>query len=235
MKFQTDSIIYDTKKITDYQADSRFDYNSQLDMPDYSWFDIISRWFNRLLNTIFSGKFEENVTTPVMIFLFIAAIAAIIYFLYKKRPELFTRTKKTAPLPYSIEEENIHIIDFNKEIYSALENRDYRLATRLLYLLTLRIFSDNKLIDWQIHKTPTEYLYEIKNIEIKPLFRELTNHFLQVRYGNYIATHELYMAMHDNHAKIKKIIERVYETDMLSVSENSTVTSKAMEGGANER
>ena len=213
MILQADTILYDAKKIAEYQADSRFDYNSQLDLPEYSWFDFISRWFNRLLNSIFSGAFEENVTTPVMIILFIIAVASSVYFLYKKRPELFTRARKTAPLPYNIEEENIHKIDFNNEISNALERRDYRLATRLLYLQTLRILSDNELIDWQIHKTPTEYFYEIKNMEMKPLFLKLTNHFLQVRYGNYIASYELYEAMRELQSGINKI----------------------MEGGANER
>ena len=207
MKLQADTIIYDSRRIADYQADSRFDYNSQLDMPDYSWFDIISKWFNRLLNSVFSGKFEENVTTPIMILLFVAAIIAILLFLYKKRPELFMRAKKTAPLPYDIEEENIHGIDFNKEISSALEKGDHRLAIRLLYLQTLRLLSDNNLIDWQIHKTPTEYLYEIKNTETKPLFREITTRFLRVRYGNYIASPELYEELRELQVSLKKTME----------------------------
>jgi hypothetical protein len=207
MTFQADTIIYDANKIAEYQNDSRFDYNSQLDLPDYSLLDMLSRWFNRLLNTIFSGKFEEHVTTPILIALVVIAVAAILYFLYKKRPELFTRTKKTEVIPYSVEEENIHEIDFSKEISSALENGNYRLATRLLYLQTLRVLSDNNLIDWQIHKTPTEYLYEVKNIEMKPKFRRLTNHFLEVRYGNYNATHELYLTMNDIQSEIIKITE----------------------------
>lgn len=202
-----DTIIYDAQKIANYQADSRFDYNSQLDLPDYTWFDVVSRWFNRLVNSIFSGRFEENVTTPVMIILFLVALSAVLFFLYKKRPELFMRSKKTAPLPYDIEEENIHGIDFNKEISTALACGDHRLAIRLLYLQTLRFLSDNQLIDWQIHKTPTEYLYEIRNREMKPSFRELTNHFLQVRYGNYQATPELFDIMRDIQSRIRQIKE----------------------------
>ena len=207
MKFQADTIIYDAQKIADYQADGRFDYNAQLYMPDYSWFEILSRWFNRLLNLILSGKFEESVTTPIMIFLFIAIISALLFYLYKKRPELFIREKKSAPLLYNIEEENIHGIDFNNEISTALDCGDYRLAIRLLYLQTLRTLSDNKLIDWQIHKTPTEYLYEIRNQELKSLFRELTNRFLQVRYGNYTASFELFETMREYQTGMKKIME----------------------------
>ena len=233
MKLQTDTIIYDVQKIADYQGDSRFDYNSQLDLPDYTFFQMLSRWFNRLFNSVFSGKFEESVTTPLMITIFIIALAAILYYLYKKRPELFTRSKKvTSPIPYNIEEENIHEIDFKKEISSALDNGDYRLATRLTYLQTLRILSDNELIDWQIHKTPTEYLYEVQNVEMKPLFRELTNNFLQVRYGNYDASLELYQTMHESQTEIANII--VKGSKPSSAHENQTEENKQTEGGANE-
>ncbi|MDR1222827.1 MAG: DUF4129 domain-containing protein [Tannerella sp.] len=207
MTFHTDSISYDAQKIADYQADSHFDYNSQLNMTEYTWFEMLSRWFNRLLNFIFSGRFEEKYTTPVMIALFLIALFIILFFLYRKRPELFMRSKKTPPLAYAVEEENIHEIDFGKEISTALDSGNYRLAIRLIYLHTLRILSDNKLIDWQIHKTPTEYLYEIKNRDVKPPFRELTRHFLQIRYGNYRASIELYETVLAIRKRIRDTIE----------------------------
>jgi hypothetical protein len=206
MRFQADTVAYDAGKIAKYQADARFDYNSQLDLPEYSWFEAVSRWFNRLLNSIFSGRFEEEYTTPVMVILFLAALSAVLFFLYKKRPELFMRSRKTATLPYDTEEENIYEIDFAREIASALDSGNYRLAIRMIYLHTLRILSDSKLIDWQIHKTPTEYLYEIGNKEMKQPFRELTIHFLQVRYGNYTASPARFEAMRDIRKQITDLI-----------------------------
>ncbi|MDR2774364.1 MAG: DUF4129 domain-containing protein [Tannerella sp.] len=208
MKFQADTIAYDTGKIARYQSDKRFDYNSQLNMPEYNWFDIVSEWFNRLINSIFNGKFEEKYTTPVMIFLFLAALFAVLFFLYRKRPELFMRPGKTTTLPYNVEEENIHEIDFDKEISAALDKRNYRLAIRMIYLQTLRLLSDNRFIDWQIHKTPTEYLYEVGKKEIKQPLRELTNYFLQVRYGNYTASPERVDTMNDIRKQIQGMIEK---------------------------
>ena len=197
MIYQADTIIYDIKKIAEYQANKRYDYNSQLDMPEYSWFEIVSKWFNRLINSLFRGSFEEKYTTPVMIFIFVVLLCAVLIFLYKKRPELFMRSKKTEKIPYTVEEENIHKIDFANEIAEALYREDYRLSIRLLYLQTLRFLSDHQLIDWQIHKTPTEYLYEVKNKAMKQPLRELTHHFLQVRYGNYDASLTLFETMLD--------------------------------------
>ena len=204
---QVDTIIYDAKKISDYQHNSRFDYLSQLELPDYSWFDLVAMWFNRLINSIFSGRFEERITTPFMIIIFLLIVSTVIFFLFKKRPELFMRAKKAASPPYSIEEENIHSINFEQEIASALQSGDYRLAIRLLYLQTLRFFSDNQLIDWQIHKTPMEYLYELKVKDMRQPFRVFTNHFLHVRYGNYPASSELFATMLDLQTNIKQIKE----------------------------
>ncbi len=209
MLLQTDTIIYDTKKIAEYQADGRFDYNAQLPAEEYpTWTEWLTRWFNRLMNKMFSGNFEEQYTTPIMIILFVVIILAVLFFLYKSRPELFSRTKKTEPIPYDVEEENIHEIDFEQDISSALNAGNYRLATRLKYLQTLRCLSDSNSILWQIHKTPTEYLYEIRNKEIKQSFRELTQHFLRIRYGNYNATATLFDTVDELHRKITSINER---------------------------
>jgi len=206
---QTDTIIYDADKIAAYHLDSHFDYLSQLDMPEYTWFDLVAQWFNRLLNALFSGKIGENVTTPLMIVIFFLLLLTSLYFLYKKRPELFSRARKTASIPYHFEEDTIHHINFDKEIVSTLQKGDYRLAIRLLYLQTLRFLSDNKLIDWQIHKTPMEYLYELSNKEMRASFRVFTNHFLQVRYGNYHASHELYEMLLNLQTSIKQMQETI--------------------------
>jgi len=196
MILQADTIIYDVKKIADYQSDPRYGYSSQLDLPEYSWFDIVARWFNRLINSLFNGKIEENVTTPILTAFFVICLLSALYFLYRKRPELFLKSRqKSSGVPHKAEEENIHDIDFEKDIASALAHGDYRLATRLKYLQTLRILSDNDLINWQIHKTPTEYIYELKSDRMIAAFRALTTYFLQIRYGNYHATKAIFDEM----------------------------------------
>jgi hypothetical protein len=190
-----DSLVYDVEKIASYRSDGRFDYYSQSPVMKDGVPEFLSRWFNRLLNTVFGGKFEEKYTTPVMIFLFIAILLAALFFLYRKRPELFMRPRRTKPLPYGAEEENINAIDFDSEIAAALDAGNYRLAIRMVYLHTLRILSDRRLIDWQIYKTSTDYLYEMARKELKEPFCELTHHFLLVRYGRYDASPELFEAM----------------------------------------
>mgnify|MGYP003003230484 CR=1 FL=1 len=67
-------------------------------------------------------------------------------------------------------------------------------------LQTLKQLSDEKRIDWQLYKTPTQYVYEVR----MPAFRQLTNHFLRVRYGNFEATEALFHVMQSLQEEVKK-------------------------------
>ena len=70
----------------------------------------------------------------------------------------------------------------------ALARQDYREAVRLKYLQTLKQLTEGGHIDWQLHKTPTQYTYECTD---EPFLR-MTRHFLRIRYGNFEATAEIY-------------------------------------------
>ena len=101
-------------------------------------------------------------------------------------------------LPYEVGEDTIYGVDFAGGIADALSH--YREAVRLLYLQTLKRLSDEKRIDWQPYKTPTQYINEVR----MPVFRQLTNHFLRVRYGNFEGTEELFNSMKSLQEEIGK-------------------------------
>ena len=75
----------------------------------------------------------------------------IVWFVYRKRPELFMVSHKNA-LPYTVEEDTIYGVDFPGGIAEALSRQNYREAVRLLYLQTLKQLSDAERIDWQLIK-----------------------------------------------------------------------------------
>ena len=89
---------------------------------------------------------------------------------------------------------------FREGLREALSRQNYREAVRLLYLQTLKQLSDAERIDWQLYKTPTQYINEVR----LPAFRQLTNHFLRVRYGNFEATEELFRIMQTLQEEIEK-------------------------------
>ena len=71
---------------------------------------------------------------------------------------------------------------------------------RLLYLQTLKRLDEEGRIDWQLYKTPTQYIYEVKS----PAFRQLTHHFLRVRYGNFEADETLFRTMRSLQDEVQK-------------------------------
>lgn len=186
----TDTLLYDTAKIARYQADSHFDYNSQLVHKNFNLYEIVINWFRELMQRFFGSVIADKYSGTILAVFFVLFILLLIFVVYKKRPELFYREKKF--MKYNVEEETIYGVDFNSEIDNALSRKDYQLAVRLVYLQTLKHLSDFRCIDWQTYKTPTEYLYEMKRKGVSDEFRQLTNRFLMVRYGNFEATESTY-------------------------------------------
>jgi hypothetical protein len=201
---QADTIAYNAARIADYQSDSRFDYNSQLGMMEFNPFKAFFEWLSGQIERILRTDQGDAVASWFLTVFFIFAVLCIVYFIWRKHPGLFLREKRRETLAYRVEEENIYGIDFERELGAALATDDFRAAIRLLYLQTLRFAADRQWIDWQIYKTPTEYTLEMKPAGMKPAFRLLTNHFLQVRYGHFRATREVYDAMCGLQDKLKK-------------------------------
>lgn len=191
---QGDTLSCDTARLAYWQNNPAYDYNRELQTPDLDLYRWLNMQLGELLSKIFGSRFAENYTEPILIIIFIVIVLLLVWFVYKKRPELFMRTGKKT-IAYTVHEDTIYGVDFDTEIKSALARKDYKEAVRLLYLQTLKMLSDKELIDWQLYKTPTQYIYEVKSESQRNLFRDLTNSFLRVRYGNFEATEQLFHEM----------------------------------------
>lgn len=198
-----DTLVCDTACLSGWQNHPDYAYNRELMTPEVNLMEIIDRWMTEMLRKIFGHRFAEQYTEVVLAVLVVLILLAILWFLYRKRPELFQRTRRTR-LAYSLHEDTIYGVDFGQEIAASLQRTDYREAMRLLYLQTLKQLTDNEQIDWQPYKTPTEYTYELKKEAIRPPFCQLTNSFLRVRYGNFEATEALFDDMEQMQQTILK-------------------------------
>ena len=186
----TDTLVCDTTQLARWQSDPAYNYNRELIAPEINLFEWINKQFGEFLREIFGSRFADEYSELILVCIAVFILLLVSWFVYKKRPELFMRSGKRT-LPYAVEEDTIYGVDFPEGINEALSQRNYREAVRLLYLQTLKRLSDEKRIDWQPYKTPTQYINEVRI----PVFRQLTNHFLRVRYGNFEATEELFRVM----------------------------------------
>lgn len=194
-----DTLVCDTTQIAVWQSDALYDYNRELITPEVNLMEWIGKQFGEFLRKIFGSRFADEYSGLILLCIATLILLSILWFIYEKRPELFMRSRKNA-LAYAIEEDTIHGVDFQGGMEEALSRCDYRSAVRLLYLQTLKRLSDDGRIDWQLYKTATQYIYEVRTAP----FRELTSHFLRVRYGNFEATEALFHTMQALQEEIEK-------------------------------
>lgn len=194
-----DTLVCDTAQIALWQSNPAYAYNRELITPEINVLEWLAQGFHRLLRKFFGSHFATEYSEIILVGIGIVLLLLLVWFLYKKRPELFMRTSKKG-LSYTTEEDTIYGVDFHGGIANALAGQNYREAIRLLYLQTLKRLSDEGKIDWQLYKTPTQYIYEVRT----PVFRQLTNHFLRVRYGNFDASESLFNIMQELQQEIVK-------------------------------
>lgn len=200
---QADTLVCDTVRVAFWQSNPAYDYNRELITPEIDVFGWLSMQLSKLLRAIFGSRFAEEYSGIILVVIAILILLLILWFVYKKRPELFMRSRR-GPVNYSVHEDTIYGVDFDSEIKRAMERKDYRESIRLLYLQTLKLLSDEGRIDWQPYKTPTEYIYEVKQAALRSSFRRLTNGFLRVRYGNFAASEPLFEELLSLQTEIRK-------------------------------
>jgi len=88
--------------------------------------------------------------------------------------------------------EHIHEFDLPALIQQAIAQKDFTVATRLYYLLTIKTLSDKNLIHWKKDKTNRNYLNELTTIDLKNQFGQLTNIFERVWYGEVAVTESIF-------------------------------------------
>ncbi len=129
-------------------------------------------------------------TTKILeIIIYILLGLAVIYLLLRffsdeKLSSLFSKKAK-AINTFNFYEEDIAEVNFQELIQQAVAEKEYRLATRYLYLSSLKALSASQLIAWHFEKTNQEYYQEIQPAEIKSVFKKVSYFFDYVWYGEF--------------------------------------------------
>lgn len=97
----------------------------------------------------------------------------------------FNKIKKSTEKLIFEEDKEIDDLDFEKLLKKALNNSNYRLATRYYYLLLLKNLSSKKHIKYHKDKTNSEYLFEIENTTLRKEFSYLSYVYNHVWYGDF--------------------------------------------------
>lgn len=107
-------------------------------------------------------------------------VLAIIYVLIKNRPQ----NKRIKPGEIDLDNlQEIKDVNFQKLLDEALAAQDYRLATRIRFLMVIQSLTERDLLKWKPYKTNRAYTAELSGSPLQPPFRVLARIFENVWYG----------------------------------------------------
>jgi hypothetical protein len=165
--------------------DPDYGYN-EVSKPNKTIFERLLEWLSRKLGNELSSDGGE-ISITVLEYLFIAAALGLIIFLLLKNNirSVFYGKSATTTLDFTESIENINEIDFDRRIADEVSKRDFRRAIRLHFLKVIKELSDQKLINWQLDKTNSDYSRELKNSRYSLQFEELIRLYEYIWYGDF--------------------------------------------------
>lgn len=118
-------------------------------------------------------------------FLGVATLYLLIKFLMQSPINSVFKTETKDIDSFQYVEENLTQVNFDTLIADALNETNYRLATRYLYLKSLKLLTNKNIIDWHYDKTNSDYINEIKDENTKSVFKRISYIYDYVWYGEF--------------------------------------------------
>lgn len=182
----------------DYTSEE-FQYETIVSKDTSAW-DNFKAWLSYWLDRIFSFGNGAN-TSAFEIVLKILALLVVLFVVYlivkaiinKEGKWIFGRSSKKKISTNDAFEEDIHNIDFRSIIEKSKQANNHRLSIRYYYLWLLKRMSDSYIIEWDIEKTNTDYLYEIKKQSLKEEFQYLSYIYDYSWYGEFSIDDALFL------------------------------------------
>lgn len=173
----------DTQKDLLNDPDYKYDRKA---LPSPNWWNRFWQWVASLFDDVSSTE-GGRLTINVSYYIFVGAAIVIVVLLLLKNNIRALFYGKSASLAVSFQEleEDIHKINFNDLIASAITEKDYRKAVRLNFLKLLKELTDKNLITWKIDKTNNDYFIELSNSSYSKSFKELAFLYEHIWYGNF--------------------------------------------------
>ncbi|MDI3321558.1 hypothetical protein [Pinibacter soli] len=160
--------------------------------------------------TINLGPWFQYVLLGVAILIF---LGALFYFLSSNKVGFFAPSNKN--IDEQPEEtdlgENIFILPYQDLLNKAIKDKNYRLATRILYLQTLKLLSENGIIKFKPDSTNIHYLMQLNKTSYYDDFFKVTRHYEYVWYGKFDVTPEMYEKISRDFSVMQKKIIPSYE------------------------
>lgn len=171
--------------------DSEFVYEEKLKEKS-SWtrfLEWLSYWFGKIFS-IGNNSTSMSVIEIIAKVLAFAIIIFVIYLIVKAVMNdegrwIFGKSSDKRVINYDEIEKNLQLVDFEKLIKEAIKSGESRLAIRYYYLWLLKKLAAKEIIEWDVEKTNSDYIYEIKNQKLKEEFTYLSYLYNYIWYGEF--------------------------------------------------
>ncbi|SDL26698.1 protein of unknown function [Catalinimonas alkaloidigena] len=176
---------FDPAKRDVFLHDRDFRYDRQAP-PTAGWWERFLHWLYRQIAKVFQ---YEGSGFLFRLLVYVGAAALLVYVVLRvigtDVSGLFYRNRASGQVKFEVMEENIHAVDFEKEVADALAAQDFRRAVRMRYLHALKLLTDRGLIRWQPGKTNQEYDSELAHAAVRQPFHDLRTVYEYAWYGDF--------------------------------------------------
>ena len=193
IKIDTSNI---NKRVFDKNFKSKYksqDFVYEFKPKELNAWDRFKEWLSNVFKDIFNLNSNEASMNAVGIFLKTLAVILIIFVIYlitkailnKEGTWIFGKNSDKKIVDYTDIEKNINQVDFEYLIKKTIQSGDNRLTIRYYYLWLLKNMAAKELIVWDIEKTNSDYIYEIKNQKTKENFEYASYLYNYIWYGEF--------------------------------------------------
>lgn len=169
------------------------DYIYEQAVKESNWWDRFKKWLADFFKNLFnlssdtvSGKVVDILIKSLAVLLIVFVIYLIVKSIMNDEGQwIFGKSSDKKVIHYEDVEKNIHLVDFEKLIKETLKSGEQRLSIRYYYLWLLKKMSDKNMIEWDIEKTNSDYLYELKEPLFKSDFEYVSYLYNYIWYGEF--------------------------------------------------
>ena len=208
---KTDSLVIESRQfdqgaLAKFRDNNDFKYTEPPSTAVTLW-DQFIQWLGEVINWFFSSAANTSwgkvFTYAGGLFLIIVIVMLLIK---ADAFRIITGNADQAPLTAQGLVEDIHRMDFDTLIASAIQQKEYRLAVRLTFLQALKKLSDHHQVEWKPGKTNKDYVNELSDDKLRAGFNELSFYVEYAWYGEFDITEPLYQRVrgiyNDWHLKV---------------------------------
>lgn len=202
-KFTQADVLIDTAHVQKVRFQQNFkqkyskdDFAYEPKKREINAWDRFVAWISELLSRLFSFTKNETTNDAISLVMKTIAIGIVLFVVYlivksilnKEGQWVFGKNTNRGILTYNDLEKNLQTTDFQKLTAKSEKDGDNRLSIRYYYLWLLKTFAAQEIIVWDIEKTNSDYLYEIKNEKTKSDFQYLSYLYNYCWYGEFDLT-----------------------------------------------